>query len=440
MDEDDQKLYAYHLDNMRRRVSGGPNFEEGHGGLTGISKIPSGRWKGRIGEYVWVNNTDSWNTNRDTKKLHVRNHLTGNLVPSKHITLDSSNEQPRGIWPKGQIFWVADDDDHRLYAYNLDNSGRQEDQEFALHQANQAPRGIWSDGTNIWVTGGDDHHVYTYNLDTGARVPELDLTLHPDHQKPTGMHGIGNTIWIADLEKNLVYAYLIPNRSPQFDRPHQEIFLATADNQDGDSLGMLSATDPDGHPITFSVTDPEAATVQIDGTTGELSLSLEQGTTLQSGSDTVITIQATDGQRYDHQPALPGGTDTTEITLRVENAPATGTPTISGTAWIGEILIAKATEVADADGLPGVLTYQWIRVDADGTSNPTNIGTNSDTYTLTSDEGGKRVKVQVSFTDNGNTSEGPLTSEAYPTSGKIPPPQSRSQREFTQSWRVSPNP
>ena len=139
VDEDNQKLYAYHLDNMRRTVSGTPNFEEGDGGLTGISKIPSGRWKGRIGEYIWANDTHTWNTNRDTKKLHVRDHLNQDLVPSKHITLDSSNEQPRGIWPKGQTFWVADDEDHRLYAYNLDNSGRQEDQEFTLHQDNQAP-------------------------------------------------------------------------------------------------------------------------------------------------------------------------------------------------------------------------------------------------------------------------------------------------------------
>ena len=60
VDEDDQKLYAYHLDSMRRKVSGSPNFEEGDGGLTGISKIPSGRWKGRIGEYIWVNNTHTW--------------------------------------------------------------------------------------------------------------------------------------------------------------------------------------------------------------------------------------------------------------------------------------------------------------------------------------------------------------------------------------------
>ena len=420
VDEDDQKLYTYHLDNMRRTVSGTPNFEEGDGGLTGISKIPSGRWKGRIGEYIWANDTYTWNTNRDTKKLHVRDHLNQDLVPSKHITLDGSNAEPRGIWSNGETIWVADDDDHILYAYHLEDKTRQEDQEFALHQDNQDPRGIWSDGTNIWVTDRDDRHVYAYNLDTGARVPELELTLHPDHQEPTGMHGIGNTVWIADLEKNLVYAYLIPNRSPRFDRPHQETLSVTMTSQDEDSLGTLTATDPDAHDITFSVTDPEDAPVRIDETSGEIFLSLDEGETLQPGSDTVITLRAADGRRYDHHPALPGRTDAIEITLSVENTPATGTPSIGGIAHVGQVLTALTAGITDPDGLPDVLTYQWTRVDADGTSNPADIGTNSNEYTVSQDDREKRVKVSVTFTDDGETAEGPLTSDPYPTTGKIP--------------------
>ena len=235
--------------------------------------------EGQTGSYLWGKDSTIWNTNQGFHKIQARNLDDGGLqAEENHLPLHDLNRHPRGIWSNGETIWVADDEDKILYAYNLEDKTRQEDQEFPLHQDNQAPRGIWSDGTIIWVTDGDDHHVYAYNLDTGVRVPELELTTHPDHQKPSGMHGERNTIWVADLEDGLVgYAYLIPNRSPQFDRPHQEIFLATADNQDGDSLGMLSATDPDGHPITFQVTDPQTATVRIDETTGELSLSLEQG-------------------------------------------------------------------------------------------------------------------------------------------------------------------
>ena len=161
----------------------------------------------------------------------------------------------------------------------------------------------------------DDRHLYAYNLHTGARATDLDLTLHPDHQEPTGMHGEGNTIWVADEEDTLIYKYLIPNRSPRFETPHQEIFSVTMTSQDEDSLGTLTATDPDGHDITFSVTAPEDAPVRIDETSGEIFLSLDQGETLKPGSDTVITLRAADERRYDHQPALPGRTESTKITI-----------------------------------------------------------------------------------------------------------------------------
>ena len=52
---------------------------------------------------------------------------------------------------------------------------------------------------------------------------------------------------------------------------------------------------------------------------------------------------------------------------------------------------------------PARFTYQWKRVDSDGMSNPTNIGADSATYTLTDDEVGKKVLVEVSFTDNAST-------------------------------------
>ena len=84
------------------------------------------------------------------------------------------------------------------------------------------------------------------------------------------------------------------------------------------------------------------------------------------------------------------------------NKPATGAPAIAGPATVGERLAADATGIADADGLAGVdFTYKWFRVDADGVSNEAEIsGATSATYTLTDDDVGKKVKVQVSFTDD----------------------------------------
>ena len=114
-------------------------------------------------------------------------------------------------------------------------------------------------------------------------------------------------------------------------------------------------------------------------------------------------------------------TRTLYLSLPANNM-ATGAPVISGTAEIGQDLSAGISGIADLDGLPSSFTYQWSRVDADGTSNETSITSAiAATYTLTRDDGGKKVKVQVSFTDNlGNKEK--LTSAAYPSTGTVPGP------------------
>ena len=101
------------------------------------------------------------------------------------------------------------------------------------------------------------------------------------------------------------------------------------------------------------------------------------------------------------------------------NTPATGAPTITGTAGVGQVLTASTTGISDADGLPATFSYQWVRVDADGTSNPVDIpGATAATYTLTAPDVGKKLKVRVSFTDDLETTE-TLTSDAYPSGGTV---------------------
>ena len=102
------------------------------------------------------------------------------------------------------------------------------------------------------------------------------------------------------------------------------------------------------------------------------------------------------------------------------NHDATGEPAISGTAQAGQDLTADASPILDTDGLTGVdFTYQWLRVDADGTSNPADItDATAATYTLTAADAGKKIKVQVSFTDE-LSGEEERTSAAYPSSGTV---------------------
>ena len=88
------------------------------------------------------------------------------------------------------------------------------------------------------------------------------------------------------------------------------------------------------------------------------------------------------------------------------NTPVTGTPTISGTAQVGETLTADTSDIADANGLSNVqYKYQWLADDTD-ISGATNA-----TYTLADADEGKAIKVQVSFTDDAGNEES-LTSAA----------------------------
>ena len=82
------------------------------------------------------------------------------------------------------------------------------------------------------------------------------------------------------------------------------------------------------------------------------------------------------------------------------NSPATGAPSITGTAQVGETLTAYTSGVADEDGLSGAaFTYQWQAANADI------AGATNATYTLTDSEEGKAITVQVSFTDDAGHEE-----------------------------------
>ena len=83
--------------------------------------------------------------------------------------------------------------------------------------------------------------------------------------------------------------------------------------------------------------------------------------------------------------------DTT--TTASTNTAATGAPTITGTAQVGQTLTAVTTGITDADGLTSpTYTYQWIRVD--GTDEEDISGENSSTYSLVAADLGKTIKVQ----------------------------------------------
>ena len=101
------------------------------------------------------------------------------------------------------------------------------------------------------------------------------------------------------------------------------------------------------------------------------------------------------------------------------NNPPTGAPGITGTPTVGQTLTATAGDIADVDGLPDPFltdtdtSFQWIQVATDNTETDIS-GATASTYTLLAGDLGKKIKVKVTFTDDGNTAE-TLTSAATAT-------------------------
>ena len=92
------------------------------------------------------------------------------------------------------------------------------------------------------------------------------------------------------------------------------------------------------------------------------------------------------------------------LTAPDDNTPATGAPTVSGTAQVDQTLTASTSGVTDADGLTNpTFSYQWIR--SDGGTDTDIAGETAYTYTVVSEDVGKTIKVRVSFTDDAETKE-----------------------------------
>ena len=122
------------------------------------------------------------------------------------------------------------------------------------------------------------------------------------------------------------------------------------------------------------------------------------------GSEVVLTSVAT-------EPVLPiGGWGATVSsrdhcsTVHGTNNEAAGYPIIGGTAQVGQTLTADISGIADEDGLTDVVfSYRWVR--NDGTADTYIADAIGVAYTLVSDDEGKTIKVEVSFTDEAGNEE-----------------------------------
>ena len=114
------------------------------------------------------------------------------------------------------------------------------------------------------------------------------------------------------------------------------------------------------------------------------------------------------------------GTVSPAVQPQTANSSATGVPTVTGTAQVGETLSVDTSGIADADGLTNVsYSYQWVANDG-GTDADISSETDA-TYTLVAADVGDTIKVKVTFTDDAGNEEA-LTSGATDAVAAADPP------------------
>ena len=190
--------------------------------------------------------------------------------------------------------------------------------------------------------------------------------------------------------------------------------------QVGQTLAATAGTiaDVDGLPDPF-LTDTNTSFQWVrvtSGTDADISGARDSTYTLvadDEGKKIKVKVSFLDTEATTNQTEGPLTSAATATVSASTNTPATGAPTITGTAQVGQTLTAGTTAIMDADGLTSVsYTYQWIRT---ATGVDTNIsGATASTYTLVAADLGTTVKVRVSFTDDASNAE-TLTSAATAT-------------------------
>ena len=215
-------------------------------------------------------------------------------------------------------------------------------------------------------------------------------------------------------------------------------FLVTATSEDddgyqyngmqtgrGDSLVLGDANTPATGAPTISGTPQVGVTLSadtsgisdLDGLTN-VSFSYQwlssRDTEISGATSSTYTLQASDAAKTikvqvsfsDDAGNAESLTSAATAAVMAANTSATGTPTITGTAQVGETLTASATGIADSDGLTSATyTYQWLADDVDIS------GATTSSYTPVAADSGKAIKVQVSFSDDTGNAES-LTSVA----------------------------
>ena len=266
--------------------------------------------------------------------------------------------------------------------------------------ARSSDRSDWSDisgaNSDSYTPVADDVGIYlqataSYTDGHGAgksahAVMERQTAQRGPSFNPGG-HGPGQTAQPAAT-----------NRAPYFIIGSDTVTLTVDENTPPGSLvgDAVTAKDPDGDVLTYSLSGTDASSFVLDGSTGEITIG--SGTLLdyESGPTRYTVVVSVHDGRDAYGDDDTAVDDLIEVSIDVSNVDEAGTVSVSPEQpEVGTALVAS---LSDPDGLVSNISWQWAR-SSDGSDWSDISGANSDSYTPVADDVGIYLQATASYTD-----------------------------------------
>ena len=238
-----------------------------------------------------------------------------------------------------------------------------------------------SDGSNWSDTSGANSDSYTPVAD------DVGIYLQAVASYTDG-HGPGKSAH-AVMERQTA------QRGPSFEG---DVTFTVGENTPPGSLvgDAITATDPDGDVLTYSLSGIDASSFVLDGSTGQITvgsgilLDYESGPTRHT---VVVSVHDGRGAYGDDDSTID---DLIEVSIDVSNVDEAGTVSVS--LEQPEVGTALVVSLSDLDGLVSNISWQWAR-SSDGSNWSDISGANSDSYTPVADDVGIYLQAVASYTD-----------------------------------------
>ena len=256
------------------------------------------------------------------------------------------------------------------------------------------PDGLFDDLSNLRTLGLGANELSSLRDDVFAEVTNMEnLRMHDNE-----LGSLPSSLFDGLSELRSVWVY---------DNPGAPFPLTAELQSQGANAFKVAVTEgatPSRMTVGLSVSNSSSSLSTSTANIERGSSSSDEIQVTQGGAArvtvTVASVNLTGGSNFKGFETLKG-----DPLLFVFNNPATGYPTITGTAQVGQTLTASTSGISDADGLTNVVySYQWLS--GTSVSRDTEIdGATNATYTLQTSDALQIIKVRVTFTDDAGNEE-----------------------------------